>query len=630
VKATPVKNFANLPELAEAYFRNVLPISPLLGPGPNLAASIVLAAPAIVADWLAQNAPELSRKSELRIAVVSSTSSGFEALDEGRWYAALSEFLGEAQPEIVTNLVVSENLATKKTVLSALNLPLPEPSIYRQPFDEYLASIPEGSLDLLLLADADAMSMTEHGPERLAATMRAGTRVLALAASPSEFLLISGLLGTRGFESPEKAMRSRFTPKPEGLPPLVDNLEWGSQVWELTAQNRVDGTIPGTNLEKEARRAVEFVRAYTRARGAYPALEIYGTAVKGQASPAKDGRELIVLPENLYFDHAAEKLYRLEDGELTTSPKLDEYAASSALLSAYEGRATRFSQLLWAIHVFAQCDRLLPQAEAVSDTYDEEADEDEGEVCPGCGHVHTTEDRVEATLDVIEHVLEDESPVVRLQAALQAALNAAEELRSPRRAPDEEDVPDPEDLDDLELYTQLLNRGYLRAAFGMMLEDPDLDVEGFDNDGWPLAISAVAEGEFKLLEEMLDAGLEPTLVGETGWTIFHAIAALSPQLTNELPEELISKLCAVEADPNDADEDGERPLETAAFAGNWRIFEQLLKAGARLAATRIQVAWVLERMRSQGAEAIAERLEPELAGKAKRTIRNRKPKASDS
>jgi hypothetical protein len=89
-------------------------------------------------------------------------------------------------------------------------------------------------------------------------------------------------------------------------------------------------------------------------------------------------------------------------------------------------------------------------------------------------------------------------------------------------------------------------------------------------------------------------------------------------------------LCAVEADPNDADEDGERPLETAAFAGNWGIFEQLLKAGAHLAATRIEVAWVLERMRSQGAEAIAERLEPELAGKAKRTTRNRKPKASDS
>lgn len=618
MRTTPVKQFSSLEALAHAYFQDILPVSTLAkssGAHASQWLATALGGPAVLADWVTQHAPELIEKPQLKIAIVSSADGGMEAIDDGRWFSALPSLLGNDSQKIEVHLIAPEGIVTPKTSLSGFNLPLAAPAVFRQAVDEYLSSMPGRSLDVLLLADADVLGVhAKSGAERLADAVRTGTRMLALAASPSEFLLISGLLGTLGFESPEKAMHSRFALSPDEYPAMVDNLEWGSQIWQLTANNRINGTIPGENLLDEAHRALSFVRAHTDGTGSYPDLEKLGQRVEGADSPATDGRALVVLPSDLYYDIAAEKLCFLVNGEPLSSPHLEEYAAKSALLAAYEGRTTRFSRLLWAIRVFIECIPLLPQSGNEDDAEEDEDSEGtplRGRVCPGCGKVHTQDDRAEVCHNLIEKILDEESPEVRLKAALHSALRAVEDLsRSPNTSAQSKD-----ELFDEDLYELLLSRGYLRGAFGMLLEEPELDTEGRDEDGWPLMVCAITEGEFKLVEELLDTGLQPTLAADNGWSVFHAIACLSPQLTNALPEELIARICAVDGDPNAEDEDGEHPLETAVFKDNWTAFEHLMKAGASLSGLRFKADAVLERMRSQGADAVAARIETLLAAK---------------
>jgi hypothetical protein len=631
--ALAVNQFANLKELTRAVMQES-PFKVLKREGgvPDNLFEILLTAPAMVADWILQHAKHLAERPELRIGMVCPGSRGVEVIDDGRWYSTLPELLGNPRLKTHVSLIRGTEPDSVRTPLSALKLPFRDAKTYELPLHTYLENCPDGKLDLLVLVDADTLvadAPSWAGP--LADLLASDTPVVAIAASADEYVLIEGLLGLFGFHTKGAPYKNRFSTAKLGPFALMDNLNWGSYLWEIQAPE-TKGTMPGENLKEEALHAVRFVRSYSNRYGAYPPLTQIGSTVEGADSPAKDGRRLVVLPENLYFDPVNEKLGVKVEGELVSRKGLDDYAAKSAVVAAYEGRSSRFMQFLWAVHVFEDCLRLMPALSDISGksghTHDRDNSEDEAEreVCPNCGEVHTAEDRVDGVRHLLGHLLDDEAPAVRLKAALQVALDAVDAGGLNLNHPEEsvnQDERSAEELDDLEIYETLLNRGYLRAAFGMWQEDPDLDEMGVDEDGWPLAMLAILEGEFAVLDQMLDSGVQFECQSEDGMTVFHALAMLDSGLCEELPEDLAGRLCLAGANPNTPDEDGERPLETAAYAENWSVFLMLIRCGAETGGTRLDIDAVLAQMRRDGGDAMADILEAATAKTAGRSSRKK-------
>jgi hypothetical protein len=630
-----VNQFANLKDLTRAVIRES-PFRVLKRDGgvPDKLFEILFIAPAMIADWILQNTKHLAAREELRIGVVSATSRGVEVIDDGRWYAALPDLLGNPRLKVQVSLIRGPEPESVLTPLSALKLPFKDAKTYPVPLHTYLENSPDGEMDLLVLVDADAMAVNASSwASPLADLIAAGTPVVAIAASADEYMLIEGLLGLFGFGTKAAPYKNRFSTDQLGPFGLVDNLTWGSYLWEVTSSPGTKGTTPGKALKEEALQTVRFVRTYSKRHEAYPPLTKIGASVEGAESPAKDGRHLVVLPENLYFDPVNEKLGVKVEGELVSLKGLDNYAAKSAVLSAYEGRDSRFMQLLWAVHVFEDCVELLPSSVSLkkqaedAQVNDESDDEADGAVCPSCGEVHTAEDRVEGVRHLLGKLLDDETPAVKLKAALQVALEAANagglglnQPEQPGRRSGHKD-----EMEAQEIYELLMDRGYVRAAFGMWQEEPELDEDGRDEDGWPLAMLAIFEGEFSVLEEMLESEIGFECFSEDGSSVFHALAMLEPLIADELPDHLAETFCQLGVDPNTPDEDGERPLETAAMGENWTVFAMLVDCGADIGGTRINIESVLEQMREQGATEIADKVAAKLKKSAPRTRKNGDP-----
>lgn len=100
------------------------------------------------------------------------------------------------------------------------------------------------------------------------------------------------------------------------------------------------------------------------------------------------------------------------------------------------------------------------------------------------------------------------------------------------------------------------------------------DVDARDNVGMTLLQNAVNDGRIISAASLLEAGANVNLSGGgSHWTALHYAA----YRTNR---EMTRLLLGAKADPNVATPDGERPLHTAAFAGDLEVAMQLVKAGA--------------------------------------------------
>jgi hypothetical protein len=616
-----VSQFANIAELVSA-FRSVAPFSALLRQTSAASRFLepLLAGPALVADWVLQRKLPLTGTTLLNIAVVS-PASGIEGLDNGRWYSLIPDLLGTPRVQVKVSLVNVGDRDGRRSPLSGFNLPYEEARTYQLPLHAYLENLPDGKLDLLVLADADAlMDDAQTWADPLSGVIQEGTPVLALASSEDEQFLIAGMLGLYGFTS-QLARPSRFAVVSDGPIEQPENLAWGSFGWHLESE-RVKGFRPGENLEKEAINLFRFVQSYISMHGEYPPLGTWGSVVEGPDSPAPDGRRMIVLPENLYYDPANEQLHSNLDDGLVSLKHLDDYASKSALLASYEGRDTRFMRTLWATRVFVECAENVPDLSDHPDHGHSEHEDGDEERCPDCGHVHSEDGRVEAFKSILQSLVSDETPKVKLKAALQLALAAVDEggLDLGANGDDEADS----EPDDLALYEMLLDRGYLRAAFGMWTEEPELDDEGSDDDGWPLAMLALHEGEFTLLGEMLASGLEFSMEADDGRNLLHVLATMT---NGEIPAELIADICARVESVDAPDAEGERPLETAALMGNWPVFGALLEHGAHISGTRIDVATLVETLRREGEVVLASLVEastPQKTRPATKTPSKRK------
>jgi hypothetical protein len=156
-----------------------------------------------------------------------------------------------------------------------------------------------------------------------------------------------------------------------------------------------------------------------------------------------------------------------------------------------------------------------------------------------------------------------------------------------------------DDLDDSEIYASLLNRGYLMAAFNMAndAEDGDLLGYGMDADGWPILLLAAAQGEYDLIEDLVDAGVACDATTAEGSTVFHVIAGSADDPPGH---DILRKLVAHGANPDEADAFGTLPIEEAAAKGNLLAVARLIEIGADVTATDLNAGELAKTLEAAG------------------------------
>lgn len=592
--------------------------------------SKMLAPPATIARWLSRFRPDYLKRRTLAIAVVSSIPDGLEAQDGGQWIGALSGMLPDVT-ELTLSLVRPSELRGSEAGpgFDRFQMDFAPVKTVHSSLSGYLERFPEGQPDVLVLHDIDILfSSAKEWVEPLAKRIEGGLAVAALAAGPDEFELLTGLLSIVGFSGSRDPDNNPFALNSAGgLGP------WGSHLWEVTAQGRSAGYWPSDTLMEEAGSLHFFLSAYIGRNGSYPPLSRFGLTVSGKHSPAADGSPLIVLPEELYLDLVKEQFYRQEDGQLIPALELDRFAKNSAVVVAYEGRATRFSQILWAVRVFLESAQEMSSGSDNPGNVEEDDEDDQDEragglVCPGCGQIHGAREREEAVVSLLSRALDGETPRVKLKAALRLALAAVDE-GGMEESSEEDDSTSLENAHPVAIYEELLRRDSLRGAFGLWQEDQVLDEVSTDEEGWPLLLLLMDDGLFDVAAQMLmEAEADVRTATEDGFTAYHVIGNCDGDEIGELRAmDFNETLQMYNLSPDDRDEDGDRPLDIAAMSDNWDAFEFLLDAGANVKLPDFNIEALLDSMRGYGFESLADRVE-KLAGHkkpaAKRAPRKKK------
>ncbi|MGF6440065.1 hypothetical protein [Paraburkholderia youngii] len=594
-----IKEFDSLANLAKAYTRSG-PLKQLGSSGLGLSSKAIeglLAAPALIADWILRFEPSLKDRPELHIAVVSGRPAGFETIDHGRWYPELlPHLLGVEDMKVSVTLVyVNEKADETPTALDMFRLPVQPAKVFNLPLHAYLENQPDGPVDLLVLHEAELhIPLAPHWADELQRVAASGACVAAVTNSADEFELSAGLLSMFGFEVHGGKAHNRFCV----AAPKQDGLAWGTIIWQVDSSRRSPGQEPNEGALVEVRNLIRFVHDYEKSDHTFPPLSSYGVLVSGEKSPAPDGSPLITLPRDLYYDPSREKFSALLEGGLVSLKNLDEYGHSSALLASYEGRTDSFGRILWAMRVFNECTEILPGLREDSDESDEDDDE---RVCPSCGGVHSATQRVDAMKSFLSELFEGESTRTKLRAALSLALEIVEHDPGMNGIKSEiDDLEDDDYLDDLQVFNALLERNYIDSAFAMLMESDDPGVlaeEGADEDGWSLLMLALANGNFLMVSNLLEEELcDATIEAEIdGCTVFHAVA----EAEFVCPDGLLAILRDRGADPNSPDFGGVLPLEAAAYNENWSLVAQLLDIGADIRLTGLDPAELAEQLRDE-------------------------------
>jgi hypothetical protein len=589
-----VKAFANIVDLGKAFVKDkqIWPRGTPPLPGPI--SQFFLAGPALTAAWIQHFAPALLEKKSIRVVVVSPRDpASFEYVHAGCWYSILPHLLGRPELDIQVRVLTKDPDGLENST-GALFLPMPAAQSSATPLHAYLEHQPDGPVDLLVLHDLDLlMSTVGDWADELLKAANAGMRVAGVAANADEYELLSGLLELEGFDVLGQCIGNRFAPTELPIMP-----SWGAVMWQVNATERRHGGPSNMELE-EAQGLMEFVQSFCAQEKRYPPLQQYGRLLSGTDSPATNGASQIQLPESLYFDPKGERFSILENGLLVSVKALDDFAKSSALLASYDGRTTRFHQILWAVRVFRQCASLLgARTESPGPLRNDD------EPCPECGEIHNAADGM---TDFLSHVLEDESPKTKLRAALQLALHIVETEVAQDEREDSADADAADNLDDLAIYETLLSREYLNAAFSMALDgDPELLNLGENPEGYPLVMLVVFSGEFELLEKMLEVGEGLSATADDGSSVFHAVALSDA----EVPTGLLMSLAEYGVSPNVPDDEGTYPLEAAVYEANWANVANLLDVGAAVGATGLDAHTLAEELRANGFSKAAEALKP--------------------
>lgn len=620
-----IGSFSSLSELAKAYVK-VHPLT-ILGPTglgiPHGAIQEILAGPALVAYWITRFAPSLVDRPELHLTVVSAVPDSFEATDRGRWYSLLPVLLGAPGLRVhVTVVRTYPEVDDPHIFYGRLPIGLEDAEIRRVSLGTYLETCDE-PIDLLVLNDvATHIRNAEEWVDGLNRAAKAGCLLAAVSSNADEFEIFAGLLALHGFEKAGDESANRFAVScGSGLRRM-----WGGVVWQIDASRFRANQRPSDGTLDELYNLYLLIDLHGRSTGEFLPLREYGV-LANVCSP--DGAPLVVLPRALFFCPSSEKFFRrTEVGDLAAVEELDNYGARSALLASRDGRTTSFDRILWAVRVFMECLEIVPSLDPNLDAAARElveelsADEedDDSRPCPHCGGVHSATERIESMKGILSDIFEGETTKTQLRAALSLALDIVDRDNemSDDGSDDEHDDAweDGRDVDQLTIFNGLLDHELLRTAVGMVIESDEgeflIDM-GCDEDGWSLLLLALLDGQFDLVEQLLELGADASyLTVDGGVTAFHALAMSD---AGEYPEEIFALLLQYGANPNARDADGVTPIELAAFDYDWNLVAKLLDIGADLRGTGLEAGEMVRMLREEGYPEQADRIE----GKKKRT-----------
>jgi hypothetical protein len=209
--------------------------------------------------------------------------------------------------------------------------------------------------------------------------------------------------------------------------------------------------------------------------------------------------------------------------------------------------------------------------------------------------------------NILESVLQGESSQVILQASLALAMSVSDDQPlSEARAPDAGNLGD---FEDQHIYRALVERLYLRAAIEMARNHEDrvllLNLRPFEADPTILML-AVERGEWALVRELIELGVDPSEPGGDGSTVFHS--AIVGNNEGYLPDELIDVFKAAGASPNTPDRDGMTPLDFAADMERIDCIAKLIEIGADVNASGIKPALLPALLAEHGYGDLAARL----------------------
>lgn len=198
----------------------------------------VLAAPAAVAFWIRQRAPQLAAKPELRLAIIGAEM--VDAADGGRWYQCVPAILGCSARVDVT--LVGDSLETACKSAASRHAPEIPARLVRAPFREFVGVTSVGEFDIAFLFQPGLQKhrgWLEDGS--LGTLIAAGVAVVASAYEEDEAQVDGWVAESYGYrQAGEPLVNPLFLDLSDG----VSAIRWGRALWQFDSTLPVAGSVP--------------------------------------------------------------------------------------------------------------------------------------------------------------------------------------------------------------------------------------------------------------------------------------------------------------------------------------------------------------------------------------------------
>jgi hypothetical protein len=312
----------------------------LAGVEPTLARA-VLAAPAAIALWIARRMPHLAGGRRPRVLVIGAET--VDAVDEGRWYAALTALLGSGAAAEVT--LVGAELDPSFTSPAGTLAPAQPARCVRARLAEFLDGEGEVAFDLAIMFHPGLGRhrgwLADGSFSRL---ISAGVQLVASAYEEDEAEMDGWVAESYGYGVAGDPVLNPFF---LDLDHERTQVRWGRALWGFS------GRVPAAGQAPDGERLAALD---TLTRMAMHSMTEVGVPGPDPGAPvemqAQTGArvELIHVFDNRFADPATGRLLRLTpEGGLEPCGRLSE-----ADLAAYPGRGGRaLARALWAARIKA-------------------------------------------------------------------------------------------------------------------------------------------------------------------------------------------------------------------------------------------------------------------------------------
>jgi len=308
---------------------------------PGTLSRAVLAAPAAMARWMAERAPQLTAKRELDILVAG--AERLDAVDQGRWYQWVPALLGAPLDVHIT--LVGDRLDRERASPVRAHAPQAPAHLYQGALADYLDRGTTAEHDLVFLFHPGFQK--HRGWLRDASITRliaAGSTIVAAAYELDESEVDRWVVECHGFSSHGEPLLNPFF---LDFSEAGSSLLWGRALWRFG--DRVPS--PGTAVDHaRLARLDQLTRMvmHSIALG-YKPIAPYGSEVVLNASNGTS-RKLVYLFDEYFVDPEQAMILALRQGRLDALARL-----LPGMLAGRPGiGATELERAVWAGGIKAQ------------------------------------------------------------------------------------------------------------------------------------------------------------------------------------------------------------------------------------------------------------------------------------